>query len=177
MSGETKFFFEEDAASDNSNQEARSDIFSQETEDKLGFSDIFGQVVEEKSGKKESMDGRSAMSMEIVSDLKEMRNSLLLIEYGTVGDDYVIHITPTHPTRNLQSDQKFSAALKKVVEEMNKHIPFDIRVDIHLPQKEWEIKATSFIARGAKTAWNVDIDDLNTKLIPVLFDGVTNICK
>lgn len=163
MNGETKFFFEEDASSPGSLDSSEQ-------------ADIFGEVVAE-SGVKSGMTSMAPLGVEVLSDVKEIRNTLLLVEYGTVGDDYAIHVTPLHPSRNLQNDQKLNRAIRLVVEEMNKYIPFDVRVDIHLPQKDWEIKATSFIARGAKVAWNVDINDLNTKLIPSIVDGVTNICK
>ena len=101
---------------------------------------------------------------------------MLLIEHGVVSNDYVLHITPTHPQRNLQAKNKLHAAIKEIITELNKVVPFDLRVDIHLPQEDWEVKATSFIVRGAADAWNFDRDAMDNVTIPSIEKKVADIC-
>jgi hypothetical protein len=101
---------------------------------------------------------------------------LLLIEHGVVANDYVLHITPVHPQRNLQNRNKLHAAIKEIILELNKVVPFDLRVDIHLPQEDWEVKATSFLVREAVNAWNFDLEAMDKITVPEIEKKVSDIC-
>ena len=118
----------------------------------------------------EPMDAQSDM------DMTTVKNSLIELQYGTVGDDYVIHITPTHPQKNLKLKPLLDEAMKTTITILAAYVPVSLRVDIHPPQKDWEIKATSYLIRGGATAWNLDRAELESKALPEMIDKVGQIC-
>ena len=165
MSGENKFFFE----SDPEDQDGGS--FTPEDQ-----ANIFGSIVSE-IGLKSDIDSMAPMSA--VPDKVEMKtktDNLILLEYGIVQNNYTIHLTPIHQRRNLSDNNKLNDAIKTIVLLMNKMVPFDLKVSIHLPQEDWEIKALSFVIEGGADAWNFNVADFEETIIPEIFDKISKIC-
>lgn len=164
MSGENKFFFEEDVSSNGTGVSTGEQA------------DLFGEAMSE-MGIVSNLDSMAPKGVVLITnDVKEILNAVIKIEFGVVDRDYVVHITPTHPQRNLQDKKKLDAALRVVVIELNKIVPYDLRVDIHLPQEDWDIKVTSFVIREAGVAWNFDRVSVETQVIPVILEKLTEIC-
>lgn len=164
MNGNNKFFFEEDV----------TDIGSGVSTDEQA--DLFGEAMAE-IGLNSGIDSMAPKSVEVITnDTHKRENQLLTIEYGIVGNDYVLHVTPRHPTRNLQAVSKLHAAIKEIIIELNKAVPFDLQVDIHLPQEDWEIKVTSFLVKNAANAWNFNREQLDNEVIPEIDRKVSTIC-
>jgi autotransporter translocation and assembly factor TamB len=166
MGGENKFFFEEDS------EEVSGAALNPEDE-----ANIFGAIVSETgvSSQIESMEPITIMPDGKV-EMKSQNTQIVLIEYGIVQDNYAIHITPTHDKRNLSSDKKLNQAIESTILEMNKKVPLDLKVAIHLPQADWEVKALSFVVQGGANAWNFDIQEFEKESIPEILKKVTSIC-
>lgn len=164
MGGNNKFFFEEDV------EEIGSGVTTDEQ------ADIFGEAVAE-MGITSPLDSMAPKNVELIqNDVNKIETPMLTIEYGIVGKDYVLHITPTHPQRNLQDGNKLNSAIKEIIYELNTVVPFDLRVDIHLPQPDWEVKATSFIVRDAANAWNFSREEMDNEVVPEIERKVSAIC-
>jgi hypothetical protein len=162
MGGENKFFFEDDSEDSSSSAKDQADVF--------------GAILEE-AGINSPIESMAPMG--VVPDKVEMKSDktqIVSIEYGIVKNNYAIHITPTHNKRNLSSDAKMSSAIKEIITEMNKKVPYELKVAIHLPQEDWEVKALSFVIEGGADAWNFDIKDFESESIPVILEKVTQIC-
>jgi hypothetical protein len=163
MVGENKFFFEDDSEDSSSSAKDQADIF--------------GAILE---GVGINSHLESMAPMGVVPDgkveMKSAKSQIVLIEYGIVQNNYAIHITPTHDKRNLSSDAKMGAAIKSIITEMNKKIPYELKVAIHLPQPDWEIKALSFVVEGGANAWNFDVAEFEAESIPAILKEVTQIC-
>ena len=165
MTSGNKFFFEEDA------EDPISGVTHTEQ------ADIFSDVLEGigVSANIDSMEPMGAVAKRL--EMHDIKNGLLHIEYGIVDQDYVIHLTPTHPKRNLSSDTKLRSSIEKTIMCLNKVVPFDLQVEIHLPRADWEIKVLSFIVRGAATAWNIDVSYLESIIIGEIGPELTAICN
>lgn len=90
------------------------------------------------------------------------------IEHGWDGDDYVWHIEPAQRRKWASSVDRAIYATAKV---MSGVIPDTVKVNIHKPYLDWEIKVFTFKALGLKRCWNVskaDIDVMNLRLFKVL---------
>ena len=165
MSGENKFFFEEDS-------EASSDA----TINAKDQADIFGAIVAE-AGVSSNLESMAPLEMVAgKNELKTINTTIVTVEYGIVQDNYTVHITPTHKQRNLSRQSKFSEALEATIILMNTKVPFDLRVEIIPPQEDWEVKMLSFIIQGGATAWNFDIADFEATVIPKILEKITAIC-
>jgi len=164
-SGDIKFFFEEDTA-----EVLSSGVSTKEQ------ADIFGEVLEELgiSGAPDSMEPMEATMKKMV--LREMKTTLLHIEYGIVDKDYVLHITPVHPKRNFQGDAKLRLAIQEVILILNKIVPFDLKVSIHLPREDWEVKALSFVVRQGAVAWNLRTEELDTAVTEEVEPKLAALC-
>lgn len=110
------------------------------------------------------------------ADTKVTKTSLVEIEYGIVKGDYVIHITPIHPQKNLLKKNLLEAAVKQTVIILNKTIPPTLSVDIFLPRSDYEIKAMSYVIRQATDAWNFEVSKIETEAIPQILEQVGKIC-
>lgn len=110
------------------------------------------------------------------ADTKKINTTLLEIEYGTVKGDYVLHVTPTHPQKNLAKRQLLEAAIKQTVIILNNSVPPTLKVDIYLPRSDYEVKATSYIIRQAADAWNFDSNQIEAVVIPQVLEQVGKIC-
>lgn len=163
-SGKNKFFFEEDT------EEISSGVTPQEQ------ADVFGAALDGigVSGFSDSMEPLEAITKRM--EIKEIKNTLLHIEYGIVDKDYVLHITPIHPHRNFMDKTKMRRAIEETIILLNKVIPFDIKVEIHLPREDWEVKVLSFVARGGAEAWNLNTKDLDDLIELKLDQAITSIC-
>lgn len=159
-----KFFFEEDP-------EAQSDSGMSWNE----HSGTFFSALQEIGIAKAAPD---LMPMDVQAttvNLKTIAGKLTSIEYGVVDNDYVIHITPTHPKYNLGNLQLYNEALKESVIELNKVIPPTLRVDVYHPQPDWEIKAISFAIRGGAQSWNFDTSTVDSA-VELLIQKIDAIC-
>ena len=163
MSGENKFFFEEDPEGGELTAKDQADIFGH----------LMSEV--ELTSAIESME---PMGVELDGkiEMKTHSDNLITLEYGIVQDNYTLHITPIHQRRNLTSQNKLNEAIKSVILLMNQKVPFDLKVAIHLPQEDWEIKALSFVIEGGANAWNFNIPEFEELIIPEIFKSVSNIC-
>lgn len=160
-----KFFFEEDTSEQSPTGvgfEEQADIFSSSVKE-VGIATHMG-----------SMKPMQASVPKI--DLKVIEDKLVRVEYGVIDADYVIHITPIHDRRNLKPDAKLKRAIEASVIEMNKSIPFDLQVAIHLPQESWDVKVLSFVVKGGASAWNFDQDSFGRVAIPIIHKSVSDIC-
>lgn len=156
----TKFFFEEDSATEDSTLSWGE------------HADTFTNTLEEAGITKQKLD---LTPSEAVVDMKmdKIANNVLLIEYGTVGEDYVIHVTPTHPVRNLKHPKKLRQAIEACILAMNEVVPYTVRVEIFLPDETWEVKATTFKIPGGTAIWNLDTGLLSAQVVPKILDKVT----
>lgn len=110
------------------------------------------------------------------SDTKKATTTLVEIEYGTVKGDYVLHVTPIHPHKNLAKKQLLEAAVKQTIIILNNIVPPTLKVDIFLPRADYEIKATSYVIRQAADAWNFDSGRIETVVVPQVLEQVGKIC-
>lgn len=164
-SGDNKFFFEEDT------EEIISSGVSSEEQ-----ADIFGSSLEG-MGVSGAPDSMEPISYEIKPmKVKEKKTNLLLIEYGVVDQDYVLHITPTHPKWNFTDNKKLRTAIETVVIILNQIVPFDLKVEIHLPKEDWEVKVISFVIRGAANAWNLELEPLDAIIEKEVDVKLASIC-
>jgi len=165
MDGENKFFFEED-----SDTAGATGVSAEEQ------ADIFGNILSE-SGVTSSIESMAPMvAQPVAMSTKKMENAVAVIEYGIVDKDYVLHITPVHPQRNLSADHKLNAALKAVVISLNEIVPFDLQVMIHPPQEDWKVKALSFVIKEGAEAWNFDREKFEDETVHDIAQKITDIC-
>jgi hypothetical protein len=113
-------------------------------------------------------------SVDMITEKKH--TSLVEIEFGVMGNDFLVHITPLHGQKNLTKPHVFQAAMTDVVKIMNEYVPTDLQVDIFLPRQDYEIKATSFKIRGGNDAWNFDVATFKVEAIQRILDTVTEHC-
>lgn len=143
-----KFFFEEDPES-----QAESGLSWGDHSDSF-----FGTLHEIGVAKGIETTNMSPLSVEEVRrDVTTKSLKLASVEYGIVDRNYAIHLTPTHPKYNLSTGDLYNEALLKCVIALNKVVPQNLAVDIYHPQPDWEIKAMSFVIRGAADSWNLDV--------------------
>lgn len=163
-SGNSKFFFEEDSddLSTGVNAEEQADIFGSGLEE-LGL-----------SGGPDSMEPMDAVTVRM--EMKEIKSTLLLINYGVTGKDYVLHVEPLHPQKNFTEEHKLRLAIDTIMIAFNKVVPFDIRVEIGLPREDYEVKVLTFIARGGAEAWNLNTEDLDKIIEGDLGQALSNVC-
>jgi len=159
-----KFFFEEDP-------EATEDTKASWEEHGDTFFNVLADTGVVQTGKFDM----SPMTATVETFIK-VDNKVVQLEYGIVGDDYVIHVTPIHAKKNLLKEPLYKQALYHCITELNKLIPYDVQVDIYKPQDDWQIKATSFLIRGGATAWNLDRDKIAETVIPNIMTKVTEVC-
>lgn len=155
-----KFFFEEDPELE---ETIKSGVFFEELE---------------KSGIIKSTEGMdmNPLTPEAESKTQVKRTGTVEIEYGRVKNDYILHVTPIHPRKNLTKRSLLELAVKTCVVTLNKVVPPSLHVDIYLPQEDWEIKAISFIIRDGWNAWNLDRDRVEAETVPALLDEVGAVC-
>lgn len=164
--GKDTFFFEEDPVAEDSGITAKehADTFfsALETEG----------IIKDRQG----ISSFDQLKNEAAQSTEKKRNALVEVEFGVVNDDYVLHVTPTHPHKNLQKRQLFEVAVRECVILLNQVVPTTLTVDIYLPQPDWEIKATSFIIRGGADAWNLDVQKIASETVPLILERVAKIC-
>lgn len=162
-----KFFFEEDTSV--SGQEESGITWDE-------HADTFFNVLEGAgvTADKDSLAPKGVETERYKTTSK--KTQLLELEYGIIKEDYVIHITPCHPHRNLTQRTALAEAVKACVFALNDIVPFDLKVRLHLPQDNWEIKAISFVIEGGADAWNLNRETLEQVTIPDIEAKVTAIC-
>jgi hypothetical protein len=165
MSKDT-FFFEEDPQA-----EGASGLTGKE------HAEAFFSVLEQEGIIKDRQGVEAFDELKAQSEISTQteRTSLVEVEYGIVKADYVVHVTPIHPVRNLSQRPLFEQAVKQCVVLLSKAVPVSLRVDIYLPQPDWQIKATSFVIRDAADTWNFDAKAVEAA-IPDILEQVTKIC-
>jgi hypothetical protein len=111
------------------------------------------------------------------ADTKKARNVTVEVEFGIVKGDYVLHVTPIHPQKNLLKKSLLEAAIKQTVIILNKTVPPTLQVDIYMPRPDYEIKATSYVIRQATDAWNFDTSKIEIEVVPQILEQVGKICQ
>ena len=164
MSEKPKFFFEADAGTEDftlTPQEHADTFFN--TLQSAGI--IQESPVEDLTAKKVEPEGV----------MKKLESKILSIEYGTYQDNYSVHLTPVHPTKNLKDDESVKKALKELVVTLNEYVPQTLRVDIFMPRPDWKMKVISAVViDGAKT-WNFNLKSLEEEGIPKIFAAVEKV--
>lgn len=163
---ETKFFFEPDTETSESgitNEEHADTFFN--TLKEAGI--IHEQIPE-------SMEAQQAQAQAAMS---KVETRLLQVEFGTYLDNYAVHITPTHPQRNLSDELAVKKALKELVLILNDYVPYTLQVQLHLPQSDWKMKVLSAVVVGGASAWNFDTDKLEKEGIPRLIAAIESIIQ
>lgn len=108
---------------------------------------------------------------------KHVHNSLVDVEFGTVRTNYVIHITPTHPHKNLAHQKLLEQAVRSAIIILNNGIiPPNLDVDIFLPRDDYKIKSISFTIKDGAEAWNLDVSKIEKEAVPKLLDQIGKIC-
>jgi hypothetical protein len=156
-----KFFFEEDPKA----TEATGLTWAEHTDA------FFGALGKDGTG----------MSLEPHAVVVEMKTehkstSLVDVEYGTVKADYVIHITPLHPQRNLAKGNLVEQAMEATLKLLVTVVPHTLRVDICKPRPKDEIKVLSFIIREGAETWNLDTKKIEAEVVPQLLEQIGKIC-
>lgn len=159
-----KFFFEQDA-------EATEETSASWQE----HGDAFFNVLADTGVIKEGSFDMAPMQA-TPETFTKVDNKVVQLEYGVVGDDYVLHVTPIHPKKNLAREDLYKQGLYHCIVALNTVVPYDLQVDIYKPQDDWQIKATSFLIRGGATAWNLDRDKIASDVIPLILKTVTEVC-
>lgn len=100
------------------------------------------------------------------------------ITNGWNREDFVMHIAPASHKKTwklpLEANYNDNSVIKTIILIMNKHIPKNHQVDIHLPVSDWEIKELTFKAIKLKSVWSVTEEDLE-KMILELFEELNKI--
>ena len=102
-------------------------------------------------------------------------SKLLSIEYGTYQDTYAVHITPTHPKRNISDEQKVYEALRELVIVMNEYVPQTLTVKLHPPRADWQMKVISAVVHGGAAAWNFDIPKFEAEGITKILTAIEKV--
>jgi hypothetical protein len=115
--------------------------------------------------------------MKNVSEMntQKVQTNLVEVEYGIVKNDYVVHVIPIHPHKNLKDKRLLDQALQATILILNKIVPTTLNVDIYLPRADFEIKATSYVIREAADSWNFDSKAIEAA-IPTIMEQVGQIC-
>ena len=116
-----------------------------------------------------------AKPTEVLAAMSKLESNIVSVEYGTYQDNYAIHITPINPKRNLATDDDVKRALLSIVTIMNEYVPYNIRVDLHLPKSEWKMKVISAVVVGGASAWNFDHATFSEKAIPRIKSAVESV--
>lgn len=161
-----KFFFEEDPKAE------ESGVSWQEHAD--SFYNHLGVDVKNVDKQKDAFAPMTPVAMTI--KMKTINDKVIEIEYGQMGDDYVIHIKPIHPTRNLAKEASLLLAMRTTIALLNTVIPYDLRVEIYKPEPQWEMKFTTYKIIDGMNAWNLKIDKLENEVIPQIQGNLTQIC-
>lgn len=164
--GKDTFFFEEDPAAGDD-----SGVTGEEQADTFLSVLAEGGIIKDRS----SLTSFDPMKAAADADTKKTKTAMVEIEYGIVKGDYVIHVVPTHPHKNLKNQKLLEHAIRQTVLMLNKEIPGTLKVDIYLPRADFEIKATSYVVRDAADAWNFDATKVEA-LIPAILEQVGKIC-
>lgn len=164
--GKDRFFFEEDPEAG-----AESGLTWEEHTD--AFLNFLGD-----SGNIKDKAGISLEPMQTGVDMKTEHHitRLLDIEYGVVKSDYVIHITPIHPHKNLTAEAVLKKAVLAAIAILGQIIPTTLPVRVFLPRKDFEVKAISFVVVDGAEAWNLDHAEIKDKAVPELVEQIEKIC-
>lgn len=155
-----KFFFEEDNAAATQND-----------------GDSFFEAMKAAGVVQEAISEDMTAEKQVSADgsMKKLESRVTSIEFGSYRGDYSVHVTPTHPTRNLGTDEQVKKALTALAVTLNEYVPHTVRVDLFLPQKDWEMKVISAKVVGGADIWNFDKVGLEEKGLPKLLEAVDKI--
>lgn len=164
MSEKPKFFFEADTTAEDSglNQKEHADTF---------FNTLKTAGVIQDSPE----DSLEAKQAQADASMKKLESKVLLIEYGTYQTHYAIHITPTHPVKNLSSEPMVKKALMEFVVILNEYVPYNLQVDLFLPREDWKMKVISAKVVDGTSAWNFNVALLESVGIPRIFNTIEKI--
>jgi hypothetical protein len=164
MTDKPKFFFEAD------NQSEEYSLSSQEHADSF-FSTLQAAGIIQEAPLKDLDEQK----VEADAAMRKVENKVLCVEYGTYQANYAIHITPTHPQKNLKSQADVERALWELVKILHDYVPQTVQVDLFLPRKDWQMKVISAVIKDWEQAWALDIKKLEEEGIPALFQGVEKV--
>jgi hypothetical protein len=114
---------------------------------------------------------------DIAADAKmqTQEGKLASVEYGTYQETYSIHVTSTHPKRNLSEGNKVQDAMRELIIVMNEYVPQTLKVVIHPPRSDWPMKVISAVVEGGATAWNFDIPQFEKEGVPRIIEAVEKV--
>lgn len=88
-----------------------------------------------------------------VPEFTRQTSGFVQIEHGWHHDDYVWHIGTSHPKKDWKCSQdRLVYAIAAVLDTV---IPRTIKVNIHPPIADWEVKEYTIKALELQSAWNV----------------------
>lgn len=153
-----KFFFE-----DGNSQQPEKD-----SDEKQFFSMLQDAGVVQQPGDK-PQEISSAASM------KSLVGKVVTIEYGTYEDTYALHLTPTHPKRNLSDEQKVYDAMYQLAVIMNEYVPPTLQVKLYPPRADWQMKIISAVVEGGASAWNFDVEKFEAEAVARIHAAVEKV--
>jgi len=118
--------------------------------------------------KKESKDLREEMDHTLqavpeIDIIHKLRIGLVDMEHGKNRDgDYIWHFMPVDHRVKFPDDLTFIYSVLKG--ELDRIIPDGHRVDVYPPEKNWEIKVISVVARKIGKWWSFDSEDMKKPL-------------
>lgn len=161
-----KFFFEPDQEEEKKNEAIK------ESEASFFFDALKESGIISEGGKEAGPD-----HIEAEAQMKEKKSRTLLLEYGVYQKNYAVHVTSTHPRKNLSERNKTKLALKELVVIMNEYVPPTLRVDLYLPHEDWTLKVISAVVIDGSKTWNFDIAKFESDGIPRIFDAVDQVIR
>lgn len=160
---EQKFFFEADPESLESGVNW------------LEQADAFNGVIQG-AGAKTQVDSMAPMGVQVEASLKRIQNSWVAVEFGRVKKDYVIHTIPLNPRLDFGNKNVFQAVSRITILLLNEVVPFDLQVNVFPPDSKWSVKAISYKILQGADAWNLDLSQLEEKVIPKLAEDLAKFC-
>jgi len=161
-----KFFFESDQ------EEAKKEDLVKESE-----ASTFFDVLKDSGIITEGGEAAEDHTIEIDALMNKKESRTLQVEYGVYQGNYAVHVTSTHPRKNLAERGKTKLALKELVVIMNEYVPPTLQVELHLPHEDWTLKVISAVVQGGAGAWNFDLKEFEDKAIPRIFDSIDAVIR
>jgi hypothetical protein len=159
---------------DDKDRRMYSAIFTMGESDVRTFADIMRQELKKEApipnmpeGFDEVMDGTPHKALAPVFTKQE--SGLVVIEHGWHTDDYIWHIGHSPKRKEWKvSQERMTYALAAIIDTV---IPRTVRINIHPPIADWELKEYTIKALELKSVWSVppsSITGLTEKFFKVL---------
>ncbi len=106
---------------------------------------------------KEVVADLSDFGVQSTSSMNEISTKHVEIQFGYHENDFIWHITPK--TKNITFNDSQLIYVTAMV--LNKTIPTHIKVNIFLPEANWDIRPYTFKAEGLVSLWSFSDDMVN----------------